>query len=85
MSLSKGTTLYLCLVHCIHNMLLKKEDTSEELHNNSKMLVKMCHALLAAESHQPMHAMYAHTVYIILIRSHFPFHCICVSNLVFLP
>jgi len=30
---------YLCLVHWIHNMLLKKEDTSGELHNNSKTLV----------------------------------------------
>ena len=44
MSLSIGTTLYLCLVHGIHNMLLKKE----ELLNNSNMLVKMCRALLAA-------------------------------------
>ena len=35
MSLSEGTTLYLCLVHWIYNMLLKKEDTLEELHNNS--------------------------------------------------
>ena len=45
----------------------------------------MCHAPLAAESHQPMHATYARTMYIILIRSPFPFPCICMSNIVFLP
>jgi len=44
MSLSESTTVYLCLVHGIHSMLLKKE----ELLNNSNMLVKMCRALLAA-------------------------------------
>jgi len=44
-------------------MLLKKEDTSKELHYNSKMLVKMCLAPLAAESRQPMHATYARTHY----------------------
>ena len=75
---------YLCLVHWIHNMLLKKEDTSGELRNNSKMLVNMCRAPLATDSHQPMHAKFPHDVYIILIRSHFSFPCICMGNLLFL-
>jgi len=48
-------------------MLLKKEDTSKELHTNSKMLVNMCCAPLATDSHQPMHATFAHNLYIILI------------------
>jgi hypothetical protein len=40
MSLSEGTTLYLCLINWIHNMLIEREVTLEEMHYNSKMLLK---------------------------------------------
>ena len=66
MSLCVGATSInnICLIHWIHNMLLKTEDISEELHNNSRMLVKRCRAPLAAKCLQQVHATFSRTMYI---------------------